>query len=59
MPPESRKLLVDMRDASHEVTAITAAESIESYRASKPLWMRLRCDAVGTASKLAGYTGKG
>jgi uncharacterized protein with HEPN domain len=37
MPPESRKLLVDMRDASHEITAITAAESIESYRASKAL----------------------
>lgn len=37
MPPESRKLLVDMRDASLELTAISGGESIETYRASKPL----------------------
>jgi uncharacterized protein with HEPN domain len=37
MPPESRKLLVDMRDAARDLAAITGSESIESYRAGKPL----------------------
>jgi hypothetical protein len=44
MPPESRKLLVDMRDAARDLAAITGLESIESYRAGKPSCRRTcRC----------------
>jgi uncharacterized protein with HEPN domain len=37
MPPESRKLLLDMQDAATEITTITAGQSVAWYVANRPV----------------------